>query len=309
MHAEQQYLSLLQDVLENGEDKPVFGNPGVYVRSVFGRQLRFDLSQGFPIYTTKKTFYRGAFEEMMWFIQGTSNVTDLIQKNVNIWNDWAYKSFKEGDRQQAWELSRDCTQDEFIAFLKETGKPYLIPIHYSNFTKWNGYLDQMQWVVEQLPKRPERKSYYVTCWNPEQAYQMADIAGHRSVVLVACHTDHLVNVTGGRLNLRVSIRSNDLLLGNPFNVAQYAMLTHMYAFLCKIPVGELVVNIDDAHIYSNHFEQVQEQIKREPLPFPSFKIKNRGQTRMQDFEFSDFIVAGYQSHPPIKGDITVVGGY
>jgi len=298
MHAEQQYLDLLQDVLDNGHDKPVFGNPDVFVRSVFGRQLMFNLSEGFPVYTTKKVFYRGAFEEMLWFIKDEGDVTKLIQKGVHIWDEWAYKYSKS---------SR--TQEEFIADLESSGSPCHIPIHYTNFTKWGGYLDQMDWVVQNLPKKPERKSYYVTCWNPEQAYQMSEQSGLESVVLVACHTDHIVNVTGGKLNLRVTIRSNDLLLGNPFNVAQYAMLTHLYAQLCGFPVGDLVVNIDDAHIYSNHFDQVKEQITRSPYPFPQIKIKERGQERMQDFMYEDFQIVGYQSHPPIKGDITVVGGY
>lgn len=305
MHPEYQYLNLLQDVLENGFDKPVFGNPDVFVRSVFGRQLRFDLSQGFPVYTTKKVFWRGAFEEILWFIKDGGNVTALIQKGIHIWDEWAYKHYK-ATNPVGGEL---ISQEEFIDRVVESGFPFYIPIHYTNFTEWNEHLDQMQWVVDNLPKKPERKSYYVTCWNPEQAYQMADLSGKESVVLVACHTDHLVNVTGGKLNLRVTIRSNDLLLGQPFNVAQYGMLAHMYAKLCKFPVGELVVNIDDAHIYSNHFEQVKEQISRSPLPFPQLEIRDRGQKRMQDFCFEDFTLVGYESHPPIKGEITVVGGY
>ena len=305
MHPERQYLDLLEDVLKNGHDKPVFGNPGVFVRSVFGRQLRFDLSKGFPIYTTKKVFYRGAFEEMLWFLKGSGNVTELASKGVHIWDEWAWKHYKT----HSPEPCKYVNMDDFIRHLVADRIAFRIPIHYTNFTSWNGHLDQMQWVVENLPKKPERKSYYVTCWNPAEAYQMADQCGNNSVVLVACHTDHIVNVTNEKLNLRVTIRSNDLLLGNPFNVAQYAMLTHMYAKLCGFPVGDLVVNIDDAHIYSNHFERVEEQIVRSPYPFPQIEIKDRGQKRMRDFVYEDFRVIGYESHPPIKGEITVVGGY
>lgn len=308
MHPEYQYLNLLKDVLDNGEDKPVFGNPDVFVRSVFGRQLRFDLSKGFPIYTTKKVFYRGAFEEMLWFLKDGGNVTKLIQKGVHIWDEWAWKYWKTlaNDRIPEHDFA---SQDELTSYLADEDVPFYIPIHYTNFTNWNDRLDQMNWVVTNLPKKPERKSYYVTCWNPEEAYQMADECDRESVILVACHTDHIVNVTGGKLNLRVTIRSNDLFLGSSFNAAQYAMLTHMYAKLCGFPVGDLVVNIDDAHIYSNHFEQVREQISREPLPFPQLEILDRGQKKMQDFEYSDFKITGYESRPPIKGDITVVGGY
>lgn len=297
-HAEYQYLELLNDVVENGYDKPVFGQKDVSVRSVFGRQLRFDLSKGFPIYTTKKVFYRGAFEEMLWFIKGTGNVTDLIKKGVHIWDEWAHKYSKTEE-----------SQDVFISRLKSSGEPFFLPIHYTNFTSWNGHLNQMQWVVDNLPKNPDRKSYYVTCWNPEQAYQMAELSGKESVVLVACHTDHIVNVTGGKLNLRVTIRSNDLFLGNPFNVAQYALLTHIYAFLCGFPVGDLVVNIDDAHIYSNHFDQITEQLKREPMEFPELTIKSRDQKHIKDFTYDDFQIHDYRHHPSIKGDVTLVGGY
>lgn len=303
---EQQYLDLLQDVLENGEDKPVFGSDNVFIRSVFGRSLRFDMADGFPVYTTKKVFTRGPIEEYLWFLKDGGNLTALINKGVRIWNEWGYKYWQQ---HQNLPIDRTSTQEEFVQYLKESQTPYFIPIHYSNFTSWNGHLDQMAWVCKELPKRPFRKSYYVTCWNPEQAYQMAEISDRESVVLVACHTDHYLNVFKGRLSLRVTIRSNDLFLGNPFNVCQYAALLHMYSFLCGYEPGELLVNIDDAHIYSNHFEQVKEQISRQTYSFPRLVLKDRGQKNMQDFVAEDFAIEGYTSHPTLKGDITVVGGY
>lgn len=302
--SEQSYLDLLQDVMINGVTKSVFGQSDVTIKSVFGRQLRFDLSEGFPIYTTKKVYYRGAFEEMLWFIKGDGDITDLVKRGVHIWDEWAYKHFKKQD------ISTSLSQDEFISGLTERNEPFYLPIHYTNFTNWGEHnLDQMQWVVDGIRKNPDRKSYYVTCWNPEQAYQMAEQCNQESVVLVACHTDHLVNVSDGKLSLRVNIRSNDLFLGNPFNVAQYAMLTHLYALLTGYEIGSLVVNIDDAHIYSNHFEQIETQLTRTPSKFPSFYIKDRGQKKMQDFLISDFLVEDYHPQSTIKGEVTLVGGY
>jgi thymidylate synthase len=339
-HPEFQYLRALYEILSHGDEKALFDSSTKNemsdrkIKSKFGYQMRFPLSEGFPIYTTKKVFYRGAFEEMLWFIKDGGNITPLLQKNVHIWDEWAWKYFQGLTEREkdAYDYEAETkgystdTQEEFINFLTSTGTDFSIPLHYTNFTSWkynklelskdcSGFeytgktLNQMNWVVTQLPKRPERKSYYVTCWNPTEAYQMAEECGRESVVIVACHTDHLVNISGGKLNLRVSIRSNDMFLGNPFNVAQYALLTHMYAFLTGYPVGDLVVNIDDAHIYSNHFEQAREQIIRKPLPLANFSIVDRGQKRMEDFVYEDFLLENYESHKPIKGDITTVGGY
>lgn len=225
---EYQYLHLLNRILTEGEDKPIFDSntgevmPGKSLRSLFGAQLRFDLSEGFPLYTTKKVFWRGAFEEMLWFIKDRGNVTALIQKDIHIWDDWAWKYYQQlrTKFQVLWSLlhqasAKITSQAELVDFLKRTNHPLHLPLHYTNFTGYNYthaesdqwiQVDQMQWVVENLPKRPERKSYYVTCWNPAEAYQMAEECGNESVVIVACHIDHLVNISNGRLNLRVGIR-------------------------------------------------------------------------------------------------------
>lgn len=329
IHPEYYYLDTLLDVLRNGEEKPIFDSetgevmPDKSLLSMFGKHLRFDLNDGFPVYTTKKVFVRGAFEEMLWFLKGDGNITELIQKNIHIWDDWGWKYYHDN---QLYGFFPDVnTKEDLIRTLKETNQPFHIPLHYTNFTgykyptfhyddsnnSWSEIhkLDQMNWVVENLPKRPERKSYYVTCWNPTEAYQMAEECDRESVVIVACHIDHILNVSRGKLCMRVGIRSNDMFLGNPFNVAQYAMLLHMYSFLTKFPVGELLINIDDCHIYYDHIDQCKEQIARCPRQLPKLHIRDRGQKRMQDFVFEDFTLEGYDPHPPIKGDLTVVGGY
>ncbi|MGL5923723.1 thymidylate synthase [Chroococcidiopsis sp.] len=340
-YGEATYLKLLADVILNGSQKTIFDSatkepmPDKCIYSLFGRQLRFDLSKGFPLYTTKKVFYRGAFEEMIWFLKGTGNVTDLIQKGVHIWDEWAYKHFQYRMKEFPYSylayppdstgrlIRQVQSQEELVDYLLLSRQPFEIPVHYTAFTNWGCIewdeqanepyeysIDQTEWIVEQVQKNPDRKSYYVTCWNPARTYQMAADRGLESVVLAACHIDHLVNVIDGRLNLRVGIRSNDLFLGNPFNVAQYALLAHMYAFLTGFPVGELLINIDDAHLYSDHIDQAIEQIGREILPMPQLMIHDRGQARMQDFVFEDFEwLIPYRSHGSLKGEVTVVGGF
>lgn len=295
---ELQYLRLLENVLRNGTDKPVFGHKDKFVRSLFGAMLRFDMRDGsIPIYTTKRVFYRGAFEEMLWFLEGTGDVVQLHNKKVFIWDDWAAKAL-------------NITVEDFAAKV-ESGEitECKIPLHYTNGTNWDGSLNQFDWAVEQIKAKPYRKSYLVNFWNPATVYHMADATGNESVCLPACHYSHQVVVNDGQLSLMVNIRSNDLLLGNPFNVSQYAMLLRMYCHLTGFLPGDLVVSIGDAHIYSDHFAQAWEQISRVPRPFPKLEVIDNNQTSIQGFKYSDFKVTGYDPHAKIKADITVVGGY
>ena len=308
---EQQYLDLLKDVLNNGNKKDIFGVQDKYILSVFGRLLRFNLSNNtIPIYTTKKVYWKGAFKEMLWFLSGTNNVAELAKQKVNIWNEFAYKYFKQQHK------DTELALDDFVQQYLLDKEEFSIPTHYSNSTKWKyydeyctNYLDQTKYIIDSVKKNPDRKSYVVSYWNPTEVYSMADECNNESVVLPACHFTYTVNISNNKLSLSVKIRSNDLPLGNPFNVTQYALLTHMYASCCGYEAGELVVMIDDAHIYSDQIEAVQNQLERTPTAFPKLKIKDRGQKYLTDFVFNDFEILDYDPQDTIKTPLTVVGGY
>jgi thymidylate synthase len=313
--SEQQYLDLLEYVLTYGTKKTIFGHEDKYILSKFGALLRFDLSQGFPIITTKKTYYKGAFAELLWFIEGSGDVVKLHKQGVNIWDSWGCKYWNQNeDEKLILEQYQQAIDDGEIL-------GHRIPLHYKNSTAWHysieyqGFgqevfkLDQTKWVIDNIQKTPDRKSFLVSYWNPTEVYQMADECGNESVSLPACHTHYSVNVSEGKLSLMLYMRSWDLLLGAPFNIAQYALLTHMYAQCTGFDVGELVITAADHHIYSDHIEQVTEQISRQPLEFPTISIKQRGQKYLQDFVLEDFEINNYQYHKPIKAPITVVGGY
>ena len=328
-HPEYQYLNLLQDILDNGVDKPVFNNPGVTIRSVFGRQIRFDLSKGFPLLTTKKVFLKGIIYELLWFIQGSSNIKYLVDNNVHIWDEWAYQRFVKAQSQKSKVKSQKhnskvksedkiFTQEEFIQRLKELSSddPFVVKwgdignVYGVQWRKWKTsdgrFIDQLGWAINELKTTPFRKSIVVSAWNPEFIYEMA-LPG-KSMALPPCHSLYQFNVTEGRLSLQLYQRSADTFLGVPFNIASYSLFTMMIAQVVGLKPGEFVHTFGDVHIYSNHFDQVKEQLKRDPRPFPTMKI-NPEVKNIDDFKYEDFILEGYDPHPPIKGEVTVVGGF
>lgn len=314
-HPEYQYLDLLKDIMKNGTDKPVFNNLGVSIKSVFGRQTRYDLSQGFPLLTTKKVFLKGIIYELLWFIQGNSNIKYLVDNNVHIWDEWAYKNYKKEFPEGS---SKFLNQKEFIEKLKsekidskwvlkwgDIGNVYGV-----QWRKWKTSdgrdIDQLGWAINELKTTPFRKSIVVSAWNPEFIYEMA-LPG-KSMALPPCHTLYQFNVIDGRLNLQLYQRSADIFLGVPFNIASYALFTMMVAQVVGLKPGEFVHTFGDVHIYSNHIDQVREQLKRKPREFPKMKI-NKKVKNIDDFKFEDFEVIGYDPYPPIKGEVTVVGGF
>jgi thymidylate synthase len=303
MHPEQQYLDLVRNVLYTGRDKPVF-NQEKFIRSKIGAQIRFDLSDGsIPVVTAKKTFFRGAVQEMLWFLEGTADVAKLHRKNVFIWDDWAH----------AHSGSKDDLKAFAAIYLEPEDASYVVPVHYTNMTNYqscNGTsINQIDWAVQEFKKRPFRKSYLVDCWRPDETYQMADMAGRPSVVLPACHVNHSILLDGDRLTLHMLQRSWDMFLGAPFNIAQYAVLQRMYCFLTGFPPGDLIISAIDYHLYSNQFDQAEEMLSRSPFEFPKLEIEDRNQKSIKDFDYSDFVLSGYQSHPPLQADVVVVGGY
>lgn len=260
-----QYLEILKDVLENGQDAD--NRTGVYARKVFGRQMRFDLSKGFPLVTTKKTFFKGIVHELIWLLSGNTNIKYLLDNNVHIWDKWANEN---GD---------------------------LGPVYGHQWRNFNsqGY-DQIRDIIERIKKNPQDRRIIVSAWNPAQIEQMA---------LPPCHCFFQFDVTpDGRLNCMLYQRSCDLFLGVPFNIASYSLLTMMIAQVCDLKPGEFVHTLGNAHIYSNHFEQVKLQLTREPLALPTVKI-NPNVKNIDDFKFEDIELVGYQSHPAIKGEVAV----
>jgi len=329
-HPEYQYLNLLQDILDNGSDKKLFFTPEVlqqykdrgveppYIRSVFGRQIRFDLTQGFPLLTTKKTFIRGIIEELLWFLRGDSNVKYLVDKNVHIWDEWAWKRYHKHCLQNCPE--KDMSQEDFINKIKElpANDPFvkewgdLITIYGRMWRRWPASdgreIDQLGWVIEGLKDKPYRKSYVVSAWNPDFIYAMAS-EKNRNEVPPFCHTTFQFAVThGNKLNLGLYQRSADVFLGVPFNIASYALLLLMVAQITGLEPGDFVHTFGDVHAYSNHFDQIKEQLKREPRPLPTMKL-NPEIKNIDDFKYEDFTLEGYNPHPPLKAEIANIGGY
>lgn len=260
----QQYLDLLRDVLENGVDK--MDRTGVGTRSVFGRQMRFDLNKGFPLMTTKKMHLKSIIYELLWFLKGDTNVKYLQDNGVRIWNEWADEN---GD---------------------------LGPVYGSQWRNWNGEgIDQIAEVIEKLKKTPNDRRMIVSAWNVGKIAEMH---------LPPCHMMFQFYVANNKLSCMLYQRSCDMFLGVPFNIASYALLTMMVAQVCGYELGEFIHTLGDTHIYHNHFEQVREQLSRQPLPLPKMKI-NPLIKDINDFKYEDFELQGYQCYEAIKGKVAV----
>lgn len=312
-HPEYQYLDLMRDIKDNGRWK-ISHSTGVKLKSVFGRITRYDLSQGFPLLTTKKVFVRGIIHELLWFLSGSSNIKYLVDNNVHIWDEWAYKKYQWAmDSGRAREkLSYEKFVDRIASdaeFLKKWGE--LGPVYGVQWRKWpvnrKKTVDQLGWAIEKIKKYPQKKHYVISAWNAGCIYEMSG-SHDASMVIAPCHTMYHINITGDKLSLLLYQRSADLFLGVPFNIASYALLTMMIAQVTGYRPGDFVHVFGDVHIYENHFDQVKEQLSRKPRPFPVIKI-NPKVKKIDGFKFEDFTVEGYDPYPPIKGDITVVGGF
>ena len=313
---EQQYLDLLKDILKNGVKKPVWGNPGVHIKGVFGRQIRFDLSKGFPLLTTKKVFMRGITHELIWFLRGNSNIKYLIDNDVHIWDEWGYKRYK--DQMSKIKDQKLLSQEEYVQKIKDDKKfaekyGELGPVYGVQWRKWKAQggktIDQLGWVINKLkdPKQRFRKHLIVSAWNPAYIYEMAP-SREESVALPPCHTMFQFNVLAGRLNLQLYQRSADIFLGVPFNIASYSLLLLMISQIVGIKTGEFVHTFGDVHIYSNHFDQMREQLKSKPREFPKIRL-NPAVKNIDDFKLEDITIEDYNPYPSIKAEVTVVGGF
>jgi len=262
-----QYLDLMQDILENGSVKT--DRTGTGTKSVFGRQLRFDLADGFPLVTTKKLHLRSIIYELLWFLKGETNIKYLRDNKVTIWDEWADEN---GD---------------------------LGPVYGSQWRSWPApggkKIDQIANVIQQIKTKPDSRRHIVSAWNPAEVDNMA---------LPPCHALFQFYVADGRLSCQLYQRSADYFLGVPFNIASYALLLEMFAQQCDLIPGEFVWTGGDVHLYSNHFEQAKLQLSREPFPLAKLVIK-RKPSSIFDYEFEDFEIVNYQSHPSIKAPIAV----
>lgn len=265
-HPERQYLDLLADILENGVQRG--DRTGTGTLGVFGRQIRFDLSKGFPVLTTKKLHLRSIIIELLWFLKGDTNIAYLKDNGVRIWDEWADEN---GD---------------------------LGPVYGKQWRSWatpdGRVIDQISNLVENLKTNPNSRRHIVTAWNPADVDDMA---------LPPCHCLFQFFVADGKLSCQLYQRSADVFLGVPFNIASYALLTLMVAKVVGLEPGEFVHTFGDAHLYLNHLDQAREQLTREPFDFPTMKIADKRD--LFGFEYEDFTLEGYQAHPHIKAEVSV----
>ncbi|NLC34427.1 MAG: thymidylate synthase [Erysipelothrix sp.] len=288
-----QYIDLINTIMENGEDR--LDRTGVGTRSVFGYQSRYNLLDGFPLLTTKKVHMRSIVEELLWFISGSTNIRPLVLKNVKIWNDWPYDIFKKSadyNNESLDEFVEKIKDDE--AFAVKHGN--LGPVYGKQWRDFNG-VDQIETLIDSLVNNPFSRRHIISAWNPAEVDNMA---------LPPCHAFMQFYVSADKkyLSCQLYQRSADVFLGVPFNIASYALLLAMIAQVTGYEAKEFVHTLGDAHIYSNHFEQVKLQASREPLPLSTLKL-NPNIKSIYDFTMDDIKVEDYTSHPGIKGAIAV----
>lgn len=261
------YLELLEDILENGVKKE--DRTGTGTLSVFGRQLRFDLAKGFPLVTTKRVHLKSVIHELLWFLRGDTNISYLKENGVTIWDEWADEHGNLG------------------------------PVYGSQWRSWDStdgqHIDQIANVIESIKNNPDSRRHIVSAWN---------VAQIESMKLPPCHFVFQFYVAGGKLSCMLTMRSVDTFLGLPFNIASYALLTHMVAQQCGLEPGEFIWSGGDVHIYSNHMRQVHTQLEREPYPLPQLKIVRKPDS-IFDYTYEDFVFENYEYHPGIKAPVAI----
>ncbi|MEC0304415.1 thymidylate synthase [Terribacillus saccharophilus] len=315
--SEQAYLDLCKYVLENGTKKE--DRTGTGTVSVFGYQMRFDLQKGFPLLTTKKVPFRLIASELLWFLKGDTNIRYLLQHNNNIWNEWAFKNWVESeayDGPDMTDFGRRSLQDDSFRKTYETQMErfkqliltddsfserfgHLGDVYGKQWRNWKTTqgesIDQLQDIIETIKKNPDSRRLIVSAWNPEDVPSMA---------LPPCHTMFQFYVANNKLSCQLYQRSGDIFLGIPFNIASYSLLTHMIAKECGLEVGEFIHTIGDAHLYTNHLEQVETQLSRTPKALPTLQIKDSLHS-VFDASMDDLEIIGYEPHPAIKAPVAV----
>ncbi|PKR78803.1 thymidylate synthase [Halalkalibacillus sediminis] len=314
---EQQYLDLCRTVLNAGSDRG--DRTGTGTRSIFGHQMKFDLNEGFPLLTTKRVPFKLIVSELLWFLKGDTNIRYLLLHNNNIWNEWAFKNWVESEeyegpdmkdfglRAQQDEAFNAEYQKQMEIFKKKIIEDDVFAEKYGHLgdvygKQWRDWedsrgqtIDQISDVIENIKNKPESRRLIVSAWNPPEIETMA---------LPPCHTLFQFYVDDGKLSCQLYQRSADIFLGVPFNIASYALLTHLIAHECGLEVGTFVHTLGDAHIYHNHFDQVNEQLQRDIKSAPTITL-NREKDSVFDFDVNDVALNDYQPHPSIKAPIAV----
>lgn len=272
-----QYLDLVQHVMENGCQKG--DRTGTGTKSVFGYQMRFDLNEGFPMVTTKKLHLKSIIYELLWFLKGDTNIKYLQENGVKIWDEWADANGNLG------------------------------PVYGHQWRNWNSEeIDQISDLITELKSNPNSRRMLVSAWNPsvlpDTKKSFEENVANNKAALPPCHAFFQFYVADGKLSCQLYQRSADIFLGVPFNIASYALLTMMIAQVCDLGVGEFIHTFGDAHIYNNHFDQLELQLSRETRPLPKM-ILNPAIRNIFDFDFDDFTLEGYDPHPPIRGSVAV----
>lgn len=267
-HSEYQYLQLMAEIVKNGKSKP---SRGIHdLKAIFGYQIRFDMRQGFPLLTTKKMPFKTLLHELLWFISGDSSVQYLHDHNIKYW-------------------------DGFLDDKNDLGRVY--GVQWRHWRRPDGSeFDQLAWAINEIKTNPHSKAIIVNAWNAGELKEMR---------LPPCHTMFQFDVNKGKLRMQLYQRSSDVFLGLPFNIAQYAMLLHMVAYLTELEPRELIISIGNAHLYKNHVDQAIEQIKRKPLPFPTLKITGDVKD-IDSFSEENFVLEHYEAHPHIKADLVIL---
>lgn len=299
----------MRECMETGDRQVDAGHGGAHF-GLFGRQIRFNLSEGFPLLTTKRVYWKGVLHELYWFMSGQTNIKYLVDNDVHIWDDYPYRIYMEHAKRGEWP---EMTKEEFIGKIKDDAgfaKKYgdLRHIYGEMWRAWPAKdgrgIDQLMWAIEELRKDPGCHNAIVTSWNPEYLYTMAkpEEVNHFPI----CHNMYQMNIKNEKVSLQLYQRSADIFLGVPFNIASYALLVQIVAHLLGRESGEFVHTFGDVHLYENHFEAAKEQLARAPKNFPKISIDKSVKT-LADFRPEHVTLEGYEPHPTIKAELTVAG--
>ncbi len=299
-----QYHDLLKHVLENGNQKG--DRTGTGTLSVFGYQMRFDLSEGFPLMTTKKVHLKSIIHELLWFLQGDTNIGYLVKNGVNIWNDWPFQSYlKQNQLEETFPKYSGAWKAEMKNFVEQVKNDEAFAAKYGELgpvygRQWRNFegVDQISQLIHDIKTNPNSRRLLVSAWNPKEIPEMAKSG------LPPCHTLFQFYVANGKLSCQLYQRSADIFLGVPFNIASYALLTMMIADVCGLSYGDFVHTMGDAHIYSNHMEQVNEQLSRTPKALPQMHIK-KGVSDIFSYTYEDFELKNYNPDPGIRAIVAV----